>query len=440
MCFPQDILDFSEEIQSFGFTIVKFAKVPSVQDWERPSVYATRIRTMKNMSHICLATMHNKLHQSVLRILLESCPSIPLLPNLRHLEYHCINGGFNTYVASATYVAESLLMLFSPNLLQSLQFGCCDRLESHERHTFRTHLPKRCAQIEFLGVSLLDISEYIATFASLRYLKSLDLVVEYPGGVFPSFLNLPNVFPSLIDLSAMCQSTIAAVDIFKAIDSTKLRGIDLRLPCEVNITHLRELFAIMVSRPTWKQSMRSISLSIRACGMAVDDVQRLFAFNHLRHLELVNTGLVLDDHVLNDMATTWPMLERLVVTNADYGIPSNATLNGLVPFPKHCPHIATLELRLDARNVPAPVNATDASRDESREGETTPVRLSIHVASEIHDSTNVASFLLNLFPRITLSLAEDYAESQEAVLWRRVVDIINETHGLPHARRPRNWR
>ncbi|KIK95995.1 hypothetical protein PAXRUDRAFT_32685 [Paxillus rubicundulus Ve08.2h10] len=165
--------------------------------------------------------------------------------------------------------------------------------------------------------------------------------------------------------------------------------------------------------------MRSILLTTGACSMTIDDVRGLLTFDHLCRLESDSTGLVLDDHLLDDMAKAWPMLEHLSITNSRSRTPCKATLNGLVPFPKHCPHIATLWLPLDAREVPVPASATDASRDESQ-------------PSEISGPTSVASFLLNLFPRIALSIPDDQAESQQEFLWRRVVKIIDGTQEILH--------
>ncbi|KIJ12289.1 hypothetical protein PAXINDRAFT_14907 [Paxillus involutus ATCC 200175] len=172
--------------------------------------------------------------------------------------------------------------------------------------------------------------------------------------------------------------------------------------------------------------MRSILLTTGACSITVDDVRRLLTFDHIHRLELRNTGLVPDDHLLDDMAKAWPMLEKLHITNVGRRIPCKATLSGLVPFSKHCPHIANLQLQLDAREVSVPTNTTDASRDECREWERTVV-LTIEQPSKINDSTGVALFLLNLFPRIMLFIPYEYAELQQDFLWRRVVKIIDGT-------------
>ncbi|KIJ12276.1 hypothetical protein PAXINDRAFT_101289 [Paxillus involutus ATCC 200175] len=437
-CFPREILDLSGttavrvkfvnfldtgSATSLGFQCQKFAKVPSVQDWERPSVYAKRIRILESTI----------LDATVLQTLLQSCPSPPLLPNLRHLgiDSHHVDttSGYDAYVAS-------LFTSFSPKLLQSLQIEC--GLESNDTLYLLTQLPKHCAQIEFLYVSLLDspsrdIAEYIASFASMRHLKSLDFTLVNSDSAAvsfhrPSSINTPNGFPSVIELSVNFRSTVTALDIFKAIHSTQLRRIDVCLPFEGDIANLREVLATITSRPAWKQSMRSISLTTGGCSMTANDVQGLLTFNHLRCLHLNRTGLVLDDYLLNDMAKAWPMLERLFIANPLSRSSPKATLNGLVPFSKHCPHISILHLSLDATDVPALANTTDAPRDDSRRGDRRLVLL-VDMPSEICDPIGVASFLLNLFPRITVTVAvvDNHDEFQPAFLWRRVANIIEGT-------------
>ncbi|KIJ06027.1 hypothetical protein PAXINDRAFT_20755 [Paxillus involutus ATCC 200175] len=157
-----------------------------------------------------------------------------------------------------------------------------------------------------------------------------------------------------------------------------------------------------------------------ACYMTPNGVRGPLNFNHLRYLTLRNTGLVLDDHLLDDMTKGWPimMLENLSV-GSPRSIPYDTTLNGLVPFSTHWPDIATLDLRLDTREVPTPADNIHASRDESREGDSTAVR----------GPTGVASFLLNLFPWITL-IRDDYHDSEQFVLWQKAVNTIKGTPGL----------
>ncbi|KIJ07274.1 hypothetical protein PAXINDRAFT_19529 [Paxillus involutus ATCC 200175] len=428
MCFPREILDFSEP-RGCGYDsgTVKFTKTPSVQDWERPLVYAKHIKRVVNS--VPAYMLRYELHASVLQTLLESCPSTPLLPNLRCLNYVVITGNSNAFVAS-------LFTLFSPNLLQSLTFRCYYRLDSHDSHTFLTHLPNRCPQIENLSFSLLarpsaDIIEYITRFASLRHLKSLDFAVakhsESDCYIRPSSINPPNSFPSLVNLTVDCPYAVVVLHILKAIHSTKLRDIKLRCPCESDTANLREVFAIVASHPAWEESMRSILLTTGACSITVDDVRRLLTFNHLRRVDLDSIGLVPDDHLLDEMAKAWPMLEHLSITSSRSRTPSKATLNGLVPFSKYCPHIATLRLQLDASRVPVPANTTDASRDAPHEGERRGLLMYVEAPSEIRDPTGVASFLLNLFPRIALSIPAHQADSLQEFLWRRVVTIMVET-------------
>ncbi|KIK95996.1 hypothetical protein PAXRUDRAFT_139524, partial [Paxillus rubicundulus Ve08.2h10] len=158
------------------------------QDWERPSVYAKRIRMMMDSEHLYLRKY--ELHTSVLQTLLRSCPSIPLLPNLQCLNYTVVASNSNAYVAS-------LSTLFGPNLLQSLTFGSHYRLDSHDSHTFLMHLPKLCANRVFVYHALLtrpaaDIVEYITRFAALQHLPSFrSMVVGHIRSLLSSIFHQP---------------------------------------------------------------------------------------------------------------------------------------------------------------------------------------------------------------------------------------------------------
>jgi hypothetical protein len=221
------------------------------------------------------------------------------------------------------------------------------------------------------------------------------------------------------------------VHIFKAIHSTKLRDINICFPNDVDIANLREVLADIASRPSWEQSMRSISLTARSCFMTTNDARGLLTFNHLRHLSLDNIGLVLDDHLLNDMAKSWPMLEQLSIISPRWPTPSKATLNGLVSLTEHCPHITFLDLGLDAREIPPSANTADTSRHEFREGPRKDVVLVIDTLSGIRDATAVASFLSSLLPRISLHIRDSRGG---LLLWRKVAEKVNgnrEVHRPP---------
>jgi hypothetical protein len=174
MCFPQHILDLFDIVYNHGaFTTQvvrlfgslfdtgslaslelqsqKFRTVPSVQDWERPLVYAKRIRVMTTPADILEIATH-ELHSSVFLTLHRSLPYKPLLPNLRHLNYSLVTSDPRIYVGDAV---PSLFTWCSPNLLQSLQFGTNYGRASDDNVQFLALLATCCAQIEFLCVSLL---------------------------------------------------------------------------------------------------------------------------------------------------------------------------------------------------------------------------------------------------------------------------------------------
>ncbi|KAG9311412.1 hypothetical protein JVU11DRAFT_8524 [Chiua virens] len=91
LCFPRDvIIDLDDE--DGGLMVLKFAKSPSAQDWERPLFYAKYIRILREIqSPIQMLNIRWNLYRlcgpSIVQALLDSCPTLPLFPNLQEFEY-----------------------------------------------------------------------------------------------------------------------------------------------------------------------------------------------------------------------------------------------------------------------------------------------------------------------------------------------------------------
>ncbi|KAJ7124023.1 hypothetical protein C8R43DRAFT_1135810 [Mycena crocata] len=68
-------------------------------------------------------------------------------------------------------------------------------------------------------------------------------------------------------------------------------------------------------------------------------------------------GIDLDDGTVSDLARAWARVEYLLLTSLDRPVPPRTTLRCLCSFAEHCPRLQSLEIILDASDVPVPDNS-----------------------------------------------------------------------------------
>lgn len=280
----------------------------------------------------------------------------------------------------------------------------------------------------------LEITDFLSVFASIKSLKCLVLALG-PGFSFTpkrKGLSLPNssgAFSGVRSLGLHSFSVPFVLQLLNAIHASQLQIVNIHLAFRVSPNELSELFGSVASLSGEQQSVLWISLTASGYTSALQSINDLLTFQHLRHLTLQNTGLVLDDHKLDKMARAWPILQHLSITN---DIPPSTTVNGtlksLNSFSQHCPYIETLELRLNAREVPPLPNPMTSPR---RAKGAKPLLLRIDLRSDIRDSAGVASFLLGIYPGLSVRVVggRQMPDLQETSPWNRVAEIIDETLG-----------
>lgn len=250
-------------------------------------------------------------------------------------------------------------------------------------------------------------------------------------------LSLPNhAFAGLRSLGLHSFSTPFLLQLLKAVRASHLQIINLHLASRVNPDDLGQLFGSVSSLAGQQQSVRLISFTASGYTSTLQSIGDLLALQRLRHLSLYNTGLVLDDDKLDEMARAWPSLQHLSILN---DVPPSATVNptlkSLDSLAQLCPYIETIELRLNAREVPL---LTEAPTPPRRSKGAKPFVLGIDQRSDIRDPEGVASFLLGTFPGISVKLVGGIQtpDLQETSSWNRVVKIIDDTLGRKPLRPP----
>ncbi|KAG8216645.1 hypothetical protein J3R82DRAFT_6842 [Butyriboletus roseoflavus] len=244
-------------------------------------------------------------------------------------------------------------------------------------------------------------------------------------------LLLPNSsdgFSGVRSLGLHSFSLAFVIQLLKAIRASQLQIVNIHLASRISPDELCELFGSLAALSGQQQSVRLISLTTSGYISALQSIGDLLTLQHLRRLTLHNTGLVLDDHKLDEMARAWPILQHSSITN---DVPPSTTVNGtlksLNSISQHCPYIESLELRLNAREVPPLANTTTPRRAKGAK----PLHLRIDFRSDIRDSAGVASFLLGTYRGISVQLVggSQMPDLQETSPWNRVAEIIDETLG-----------
>ncbi|KAH0835038.1 hypothetical protein J3R83DRAFT_10775 [Lanmaoa asiatica] len=433
MTFPRELLNFapSEQMAVATFTI---AKKPMISHWRRPLLYTKRIRailpepTFSSFGGLAV-------HKTVLQTLIQSCPSKPVFPNLQELSYPTICN--IAIVDEATYT-KSMFMLALPSTLQSLSFQYPSGRNAKDTRAFLTQFRNHFGTLESLRVFMdaipLEITDFLSVFASIQSLKCLVLALGSGLSFTPKRKGLslprsPNAFSDVRSLGLHSFSVPFVLQLLKAIQASHLQIVNIHLASRVSPDELTEFFGSVTSLSSQQQSVRLISLTASGYTSALHSIGDLLTIQHLRHLTLQNTGLVLDDHKLEEMARAWPFLQHLSITNdVPPSITVNGTLKSIDTFVQHCPYIETLELRLNAREVPPLANPSAPSR---RGKGAKPLQLRIDLRSDLRDSTAVASFLLSTFPGISVKLVggSQMPDLLETSPWNRVAEIIDETLG-----------
>ena len=277
-------------------------------------------------------------------------------------------------------------------------------------------------------------------FASFQNLKCLVLCLG-PGFTFTvkrKGLSLPDdAFSSLRSLGVHSFSTPFVLQLLKAIHTSHLQFVNFHLASKVGPDQLSEILGSVTSLSGPQQSLRAISLTASGYTSPLQSIGDLLTLQRLRHLTLLNTGLILDDRKLDEMVKAWPILQRLSITNdVPPSTTVHATLKSLTPLSQHCPYLETLELRLNAREVPPrPDSVTLPRRGQG----TKPLLLRIDLRSDIRDSAGVTSFLLDTFPGLRVQLlgaSHQMRDLQETSPWNRVAEMVDERLGRPPPKPP----
>ena len=229
-------------------------------------------------------------------------------------------------------------------------------------------------------------------------------------------------FPSLRELWVAHRTDLTVISrVVQHVQSSRLETIHAQIlekrTTVIPINDALSFLSVILARPNSESTKElSIEASIEQTSSSTstftsNHLEPLFALPSLTHLSLrLRCRFDLDDAVLERVARAWPHIEVLELGPGTQG-DTRVTLAALVPFARHCPHLHTLGIPLDAplELLPAELRGTRQEVEESGAGGTTT---SVHVQhtlrrlkvgrARISDSEGeVAEFLPRLFPRLS---------------------------------------
>ncbi|KAJ7659017.1 hypothetical protein DFH06DRAFT_1405999 [Mycena polygramma] len=367
-------------------------------DWDRALKYGRRIRSIRCCEH---GAYHNWIAYANIK------GQESLLPNFEALSWeHC-----------DSYYCLFITVFLGPRL-RSLRIG--DQSDSGAGVLGMLGLKQRCPRLasvvvdgvragaedterrrlsRFLSslivVEVVDVG--VVDCKTLIHLGQLTTVttlrVDLP--VAPSFSDIPegSLYPNLrkakIHVDLIEGASVSCLRRFvRTWNNSPMESFDAFLDDCAGLIY-EELATHCVHERLQKLELK-IYQRIRSFTHAGHILGPLFTFPNLCNLHIkVPQGYDMDDSTISDLAHAWPLLEHFVLRTHRRSHPCT-TLLALYPLSQNCPHLATLEITLDASHIPP------LPRHEAHVLQRLLVLLDV-AFSPISDAAGVAAFLRSLF-------------------------------------------
>ncbi|OBZ67193.1 hypothetical protein A0H81_12877 [Grifola frondosa] len=418
-------------------------------DLDRFRLYAARIKKLGSpASESCIDYPATKLDKTLLPSLCIFQSSQPLLPNLQSLCWHCadfLDNSPSIHMFLGPNLRELSLILMSRNYdhlpaIASLFAHLPQLSRGLTRLRCMGHLSARISRelsnfievfrgLEVIQLSMPDASEpecaaklllFVAGLPALKTLvitPPMDALLDSTDADTTHLLAAFSVvqglaFPSLKMFGLQGVSlTIAAaalpllkwapqignIDIMLQIQST---SSDFQASCElIGDNCLHQSLEFITLRKTPIDSQRFI------VSLTDTTFRPLLVFRHLKRFTIdFPHAAAYNDQFIKELALAWPLLSKLCLKGSTNQ--SSVTLEGLVHLVIHCPHLASLEIGIDASVVPKDFNRRPG--DGFHNWSISELKLG---NSAILDPLWVAAFLSGLFPMLTKVVATGNTET-----------------------------
>ncbi|KAF7318573.1 hypothetical protein HMN09_00367600 [Mycena chlorophos] len=400
--FPVGLINWEPGRGFEEFRFAGLARGITAGDWERPLLYCSRVRSFSHQPLVVVGG-HNELD-----LLYLSLPAEVLFPRLRSLvlnvpyaKYGLAQTGYIRLLSggglqSLTLYGNTMSLSLLPGLRK--YFGAVTKLDlslrlGHIADTDWTTISDVVRSLD--SVKILHLP--CADLRSLLYISSLTTLKHLHLALIPPLGDTALSFPALESLDLSDGPVLA---LLQAFNGTRLRALKLsHSPTEPQPqADIDALYVLLGTSPSFRNvttlSHENVhSFPIRERGqpwiLSGPSLLALRGCPRLRVLDISPPlGLDVDDSILTQFAKTHKALGILRLSGA-----SRVTLGGVIALAEFCASLKTLEVTLDASQIPPggpflSIQQTSLTRFVPKHN------------SKIEDAFAVASLLSGLFPAL----------------------------------------
>ncbi|KAJ7026855.1 hypothetical protein C8F04DRAFT_1123937, partial [Mycena alexandri] len=408
-CMPSDLFSFRYVGPDRNVT-VRLLRPILPSDWDRPLIYAHRVRHLVTETRISSLESFSSL-SDVLAAMSMSLPNDSVFPNLEYLawekhpsaDFHYIR-----FFLTPTITTLRLSCDFAPANLSILALlpRKCPALTDVTVNCGSSVGESMAASFTafFDGLPLLenlnmDVSEsaILTRIGRLERLTSLllwELPAELPPPSAPDVPFLPNVRTIVLH-----DEFEKVAKFFRRCTVTFFNSITIEFPSKGKGPTRHKFFAALAACQHLHASLTTLHLTIDSESMSGPNpytinsraFRLLFCFRRLTSLDIATEdGVDLDDATVADMAQSFPDIERLHLTTYSNLMEPRCTLKGLQFLARHCPGLKSLQMTFDASTVPT---------FDGKGSQTTLTDLNVGF-SPLTTALPVARFISGIFPGI----------------------------------------
>jgi hypothetical protein len=315
-------------------------------------------------------------HVQTLRELSLYHPNTPLLPNLHTINFRLplsdpvpfarlflgpsireVTIPITSEAAeSAVELLSSLIPYLSPNICR-LNIWSITSL--HPPCSAIFPLIQGLHHIRTLNIDLKNrgLHEQVAAqLGGIPTLNSLRLSLIGPAHL-QFYTTALGKFPLLVDFSFAVGDWVSAATIMSSMEC-RFTNLAVTTTRERPLSDLQVFMDSLSLHPSLSTLTHLSLTDFQTTQRDSDDVtyienifRPLFACSGLKSLNLLfDRSASLRDSWYADAAAAWPLLETISISSSFMGlIKANMTLEGLIPFAKHCTNLETIKFRLSAK-------------------------------------------------------------------------------------------